>query len=386
MNWRWFFAALPSCVAAVASNSSLSVDNREFVTIGGEARCLDGSPYKIWIWPGRSDQWSIGIRGGGWCFNQQECLTRAANEYGSSNAWTADTSWAGYTCSGLAGDCTRVFLGYCDGSSFSSYKASPSPEGLYFRGISNLDGTLAELLNNRGLRSAKEVVVWGGSAGGLSTLLHLDHIKETIQTAASHSVRVVGRPVAGYFLDYPPFPGSQVERYSDKVMHGDSMMGLTPSLSAACLSHYVGEEWKCFMAQYAIDFVQTPFFAANSRFDQFQLGENIGIDCISKQPFNAPYSPSNCTTAEQNAVVAFGQSWWNDFQHAFKDESNGRGFFVCNCIQHDVKCKIAGKTLNDIFADWYQGASRGKWVDLCGSTPCNDDTTCAPWHPTSAFV
>jgi hypothetical protein len=56
------------------------------------------------------------------------------------------------------------------------------------------------------LQSATGVVISGGSAGGLATYLHVDEWREVFP----HTVKVVGMPDSGFFLDYQP-PASILE-------------------------------------------------------------------------------------------------------------------------------------------------------------------------------
>lgn len=89
---------------------------------------------------------------------------------------------------------------YCDGASFTGYRenAWPVPGNasaeLWFRGIRNLDASLDLLFSSWGLDQATEVVLTGGSAGGLSTFLHVDHVAARVKAVAP-TARVVGNPV-----------------------------------------------------------------------------------------------------------------------------------------------------------------------------------------------
>ena len=124
----------------------------------------------------------------------------------------------------------------------------------------------------------------GGSAGGLSTYLGLDYVAERLPNAS-----VVGMPVAGYFLDHEPAPfagpvnpysppyehvAKPYNSYPEAIKYMYSMHNSSAQLSQECEAHYgpVGEAWKCLMAPHAQSFVKTPFFAIQSRFDEFQLG------------------------------------------------------------------------------------------------------------------
>ena len=41
------------------------------------ASCLDGSPYAFYIIPGNPKFFSIGLHGGGWCYDEADCAARA---------------------------------------------------------------------------------------------------------------------------------------------------------------------------------------------------------------------------------------------------------------------------------------------------------------------
>ena len=83
---------------------------------------------------------------------------------------------------GMNDECNCVYFYYCDGASFSGYRKDPwlvpnTTEKLYFRGIKNLDVSIDTLMKDFKFGDATEVVITGGSAGGLSTFLHTDRVK-----------------------------------------------------------------------------------------------------------------------------------------------------------------------------------------------------------------
>lgn len=55
---------------------------------------------------------------------------------------------------------------------------------LYFRGRGLFDGLFDELLTNRGLDKATELLYAGCSAGGLTTYIHADAVAATMKTRA----------------------------------------------------------------------------------------------------------------------------------------------------------------------------------------------------------
>ena len=105
--------------------------------------------------------------------------------------------------------CNCLHLPYSDGASFAGYRAEPwaVPEGpdvpagsqVFFRGIRNFDGVL-DFAMSHGMAEATELVVTGGSAGGLSTFLHADRAAARVPNAKARAA-----PVVGYFLDHDNF-------------------------------------------------------------------------------------------------------------------------------------------------------------------------------------
>ena len=91
--------------------------------------CLDGSP-PGYYWKeatgNATKKWIIHQEGGGWCFNEELCLSRSKTRLGSSTQFARELSFmkSGF----MARDCLTnpvfceynvLYLPYCDGCSFS---------------------------------------------------------------------------------------------------------------------------------------------------------------------------------------------------------------------------------------------------------------------------
>ena len=65
--------------------------------------CLDGSKYGVYFRksPSASTKWTIFLQGGGWCYNERDCLERSKTSIGSSVHWQ-QTSGCG--CMNIAED------------------------------------------------------------------------------------------------------------------------------------------------------------------------------------------------------------------------------------------------------------------------------------------
>ena len=100
-----------------------------------------------------------------------------------------------------------------------------------------------------------EVIVTGGSAGGLSTFLHLDHIASRVPNTTA---RVVGKPNAGFFQDNFPIRSTATSprwynsSWPNEMQYAFSMFNSSGSLSRECQSHHGPlHNWKCYLAPYA---------------------------------------------------------------------------------------------------------------------------------------
>ena len=146
----------PAFAAPAATvTGSAAVPQKMIKLHSADAGCLDGSPYAFYIIPGSTAEFTIGIHGGGWCYTEEDCLERASTELGSSKNWNLTECFhpPAFSCFGLGDNCTRVFMPYCDGSSFTSHRDDRWPvpnssDTLLFRGKMNLERTLGPSANN----------------------------------------------------------------------------------------------------------------------------------------------------------------------------------------------------------------------------------------------
>lgn len=159
---------------------------------------------------------------------------------------------------------------------------------VHYRGLRNLDATLDYAFQHLGLDKATELVVTGGSAGGLSTFLHVDRIAARMKASAPNCRLVTAAPVVGYFLDHanyaqlhPPSPtlknsgSSQMTyphtgNYSEWMKTVFSDQNVTAALLPQCVAAFPDQPHLCFMSPHAVRFVEQPFFMFNSKFDAWQ--------------------------------------------------------------------------------------------------------------------
>jgi len=366
-----------------------------------DAVCLDGSAYGFAFCSaanGSTAAWNIAVEGGGWCYDTPDCTGRANTSLGSSASWPAAAAQMFCDPAATTND---ALLFYGDGASFSGFRAEPVPAPaapggqLFFRGIRNFDASVDALLA-RGLRGATSVALTGGSAGGLSALLHLDRLRDRLAVEAP-AARVVGRPVCGYFLEHGNdgfAPANQT--YALQMRNVFEMQNASGSLSPECQAAHAPDSWRCIFAPSAALFVRTPFFLLQSRFDEWQLGYILFLPCMQAQSWGPPYSPSTCSPQEDAAIAAYGYDFMAQLQPVVDAPGSLNGGFVDACIIHgSTSSTIDGLTNDEAFSAWLSwidaGAGRSLsaqrwWAMACGigpnatsAGPCDKGPTCAPF-------
>jgi len=251
-------------------------------------------------------------------------------------------------------DCNCVWMPYADGASFSGYRAEPVPvpsnrsKVVYFRGIKNFDATL-DYLFHHGLGTATEFVLTGGSAGGLSTFLHTDRVAERLAKEAPNCKHVRALPEVGYFLDHGNIKhdGNNYTAWMQYIYHMQNLtFGADGALAPACREAYPEQPHYCFMSPHMQQFVKTPFFMLNSKYDEWQLQNELQTAWDTKEA--------------QAAVIQYGQDFLDQLKPVKSEPKNGA--FITSCICHDCPWEqlvLANKTAYQHFADWHYGRTSG---------------------------
>ena len=286
-----------------------------------------------------------------------------------------------------------VFLHYCDGASFGGGRVAPvpvhtrggQPALMWLRGRANFDAIVAQLRAQEGLDRATEVVLSGGSAGGLAVFYNLDHLA----TLLPASTRLVGFPDAGFFLDAPDVDGNY--SYRAQFQGADPVWNVTGSggTNAACLAYYGprGEPWKCLLAPYLTPFVRTPLFIMNSAYDAWQTVNILKTSCVP-----TPSKPCNASALEaygrlfkatlasalaashSGSVAAYADSCYVHEQNVNYCSTQS----IPNCVGWSPKSsgskkwgyttQVDKRTPQQAFGDWYfaRGSGANVTIDAAG--------------------
>ncbi|XP_031114279.1 pectin acetylesterase 8-like [Ipomoea triloba] len=313
------------------------------------AVCLDGSPSAYYFDKGQGEganNWLIYLEGGGWCVNQTDCLVRTTYSRGSSKHMQQSIDFIDFLSNNFTKNpefynWNRVYVPYCDGSSFTGdIEAPDTVTNVTYRGARIFKATMDDLLS-MGMNCAENALLTGSSAGGLATMIHCDRFRELLPLFA----RVKCLPIAAYFVHEENLLGSkQFEPAFDALIDLHGSAGVLPPLCTSIMRPSL-----CLFPQYLLLFVKTPVFIAMSAFDQIQIRMNLFREdevCLVSH---------NCT---DDRKVAMQELRWDVLAALPKALPLFRGMWITNCIAHHLiyfsTLKIIGnKTYAEVFHDWY---------------------------------
>jgi hypothetical protein len=399
------------------------------------AKCLDGSPPAIYMKgantsadPSAANKWVLFFKGGGWCYDETMCYTRSQGILGSSLQLNATQPKFGYGGGGPVGadalenpsfaHFNRVILWYCDGGSFTGDLTDPivvNGSKVWFRGKRNLDAVLGYLREEHGFGAATDVLVSGGSAGGLSAYIHADHIRSTLlppdaghgatqetpllspsastSTSASATrptdtarnattLKFRAAPVSGFFLNHRTMTGEAMHEADMRYVF--TMMNSSGGVNRACAAAYspVGEQWRCIFANESWSFSTTPTFPINSAIDAYQLsdilefngsrycaGLNVGVPVVPGPQM------SNCSTQELAVVRGYEHDFLHDIQSSSAFTRAGSGGFIESCVEHCLGMAAGWCAVSDPSS----GVTMQQAVSAWWSAP-DGDPAAAHWH------
>lgn len=225
----------------------------------------------------------------------------------------------------------RVVLWYCDGASFAGSVAAPvvnttssgKQVSMYFRGKQILKAVLAKLKQpDYGLGHAKQVLLTGCSAGGMSTYLHADAVKTEVANPALTRYKVAA--LSGFFLDHPTAAG--VPATDDNYHYMFHMQNMSSGVNQACLAAHSSSPAACSTPQANYAFVKSPFFVMNSMLDAYQMGNILQVGCASL---------GHCNVTQIQEMKHYQQSFRATITSIGTLSAPGNGGFLYNC---DVHC------------------------------------------------
>mmetsp|Transcript_29258 Transcript_29258/g.82555 ORF Transcript_29258/g.82555 Transcript_29258/m.82555 type:complete len:501 (+) Transcript_29258:326-1828(+) len=369
--------------------------------VQGTGKCLDGSwPAYYMAYGTDPTKWLLFLEGGDWCNRFEAGATEAEREKddrrncferrndngelgGSTDkekeSWSLDDLGEKYGYfsndkerNPLMHTWNKVYVRNCDGSSFTSSKTEPyytDDDGdddddnnfVYLQGHFILESVMADLLEQKYLGHAEEVVIGGCSAGGLAVMLHADKIAGMIRKKAEDlsrwevdSIKIRAWADSGFFVDNSCGDGDF--NYNERMQLLFSHHNCEPGLNPACLAHFnsTGEKYRCMFAENSLNFIQTPMFIAQSLLDGW------GVHWIG------------CDRDDE-----FKELMKERLSVALSTPRNGGFIDACNhhCHCHET-LRINGLNQMEAFQNWYNGGETRIWFsEECKTEPNSECPT-----------
>ena len=348
------------------------------------ARCLDGSSPAYYLRKAsRKENFTkfvVYFQGGGWCYSLTECLTRSSTPIGSSSTYPETLSSKG----GIVDpdpllnpnfhSWNHVWVPYCDGTSWSGNRIDPVTVGngtIYYRGRANMQAIVAALRRDAGMEAASDVIMDGGSAGGLTVLLHADFFGSLLPAASNFAA--IGD--AGWFR-----PSTALDKIGYTKLIGTMVANSNATSDMDCVRSQVKLS-NCFFAPIVFPYLSTKMFVLEGAYDSWQLHHILGFPC-------ATYGESltHCSKAQNASLENYGAAMRDSIGVALDSTEHHKktaGTFVSQCIihvqsvineNHDVwhgMLRINGGTPHDVVSEWYFGGGKGKSIENCGRFGCN---------------
>ncbi|XP_074270427.1 pectin acetylesterase 8-like isoform X1 [Silene latifolia] len=344
------------------------------------AVCLDGSApaYNLNRGYGSGvNSWLVQIEGGGWCNNITSCLARKYMHLGSSRKMVNPLAFSGIMSNNPMynpdfHNWNRVKIRYCDGASFTGDVETVDPvTKLHFRGARVWRAIMEDLML-KGMKSAKNALLSGCSAGGLTSILHCDSFRAHFP--AGTKVKCLSD--AGYFINVKDISGaSHVATYFHQIV---KLHGSEQNLPATCTATMKPE--LCFFPQYIVPKIRTPIFILNAAYDSWQIKNILAPAAADPRGYwsDCKTSLQNCSTNQLEVM----QDFRIEFLHALNglNRTPSRGLFINSCYAH---CQtelqetwfskhspvLHNMTIAESVGDWFYDRRRLQMIDC--PYPCD---------------
>lgn len=280
----------------------------------------------------------------------------------------------------------RVYMKYCDGDSFSGNRDDAvvvEGKPLYFRGHRILKGILDTLVASYGLKDAKEVMLTGCSAGGLSTFLHADYVHDYVKGVAPALHKFKAAPISGFFLDHDTVEGLPV--YAQQMANIFELANATGGVNKDCIAATpLSERWRCNFAEKAYEFTSTPIMPLNSALDSWQtaciftslLPPNFPNQTGTENGVCSPTGvkgwekcacygcdPEVCDATQVTAMNGYIEDFESIMSHKATYTKPGNGAFIHSCHTHCeaqsdkdfTTFAVGGVTMQEAVTKWWGG-------------------------------
>ncbi|CAH9139118.1 unnamed protein product [Cuscuta epithymum] len=233
-----------------------------------------------------------------------------------------------------------VVVRYCDGGSFAGDADKPDPvTNLYYRGARIFRAVVKELMMAEGMRKGRNILLAGGSAGGLGVIIHCDRF---VRLFSKHNVRVKCLADSSLFLRVQdPLRAKFFDTVFNTVVALHHPHKVLPS---KCTKSSNNSTVDCFFPKTLLNYIKSPIFILNPAFDSFQIKCTFGEDLYEQV--------KNHTVSKTDMVLL------QDFRHqiigalppaAASDTKNG--YLITSIYGHSLGTSSPQSYKGPMFAD-----------------------------------
>ena len=379
---KYFFLSVPVLILSVLIY--LILFEIEYIPIieledSYNAKCLDGSNYRFNFIQGKGEgknKFFLYFEGGGWCGQEtlgdnlvQSCFERASTSLGSKIGFISSlvisrlvrllSSKEKYNPNFY--NWNKVFVRYCDGSSFISDRTyEKNGTKIYMYGKNNLLGVLNYLKYNYDFTNADSVILSGFSAGSFSTLIYANYIDSL--TIKKNNTFIISDSGFFYDLDEKKLKVNKLvqKAYEYSTNHSE----IVNLFNYYCDKEYIEKEpWKCLSGEYFVYNIKVPILSFQNLYDAWITRVINGNDCWFNKNFI-----KNCSNEQMEKIYREGNLLiekihkYPRYDHItlFYYRKLGHMLTYYNWIWDDKNFSIDGLTINDIIKLWYETVSSGK--------------------------
>ena len=343
------------------------------------AKCLDGSNYRFNFIQGEGEgknKFFLYLEGGGWCGQEtlgdnfvQSCFERANSSLGSKIGFINSlvisrlvrllSSKEKYNPNFY--NWNKVFVRYCDGSSFISDRIyEKNGTKIYMYGKNNLLGVLNYLKHNFNFTNADSVILSGFSAGSFSTLIYANYI-DSLTTKKNNTFIISD---SGFFYDLDEKKLKINKLVQKAYEYSTNHTEIVNLFNYYCDKEYIEKEpWKCLSGEYFVYNIKVPILSFQNIYDAWITRVINGNDCWFNKNFI-----KNCSNEQLEKIYREGNLLiekihnYPRYDHItlFYYRKIGHMLTYYNWIWDDKNFSIDGLTINDIIKLWYETVSSGK--------------------------
>ncbi|KAJ4960541.1 hypothetical protein NE237_020451 [Protea cynaroides] len=298
------------------------------------AVCLDGSPPAYHFDKGFGagiNNWLVHFEGGGWCNNVTTCLSRKNTRLGSSKQMVKQIVFSGILSNSQKFNpdfynWNRIKVRYCDGASFTGDVEAVNPAtNLHFRGARVFVAVIEDLLA-KGMKNAKNALLSGCSAGGLTSILHCDSFHSLLPI----STKVKCLSDAGYFINVKDVSGAQhIQDFYHEVV---TTHGSAKNIPVSCTSTVKPN--MCFFPQYMARHIKTPLFLLNAAYDSWQIKNSLAPGVADPHGLwhSCKLDIKSCSSSQLQTMQGFRVEFLSALSSL--GSSSSRGMFINSCYAH----------------------------------------------------